>query len=383
MLALAEADALPHFHFEAARLPAAVAAVLDETRRNYPDLEVPLHSRWRHFMLFGRDLWAERRALWSELDGDELARTRFELAIVSVLLDAGAGADWRFHDGATGATLARSEGLAVASLRMFEAGLFATNRTAPWRADAAALRGLRVGALATGFQAAAGNPLVGLGARAALLRALGGRIAALPEFQAPGGARLGRLFDLLCERRNAAGALPAREILLLILNLMNPIWPSGLTLDGQALGDVGRHKSLSGDRLVPFHKLSQWLAYSLVEPLREAGVEVVDLDGLTGLAEYRNGGLFIDTGVLVARDPELAGRRHASGDEPIVEWRALTVALLDRLAIAVRAQLGEAGAKLPLGAILQGGTWSAGRRLAAELRGGRPPLEIDSDGTVF
>ncbi len=161
-----------------------------------------------------------------------------------------------------------------------------------------------------------------------------------------------------------------------------PTSPNACPSSVRPEGQIG-HKSLSGDALVPFHKLSQWLAYSLVEPLREAGVEVVDLDGLTGLAEYRNGGLFIDTGVLVPRDPELAGRRHAPGDEPIVEWRALTVALLDRLAIAVRAQLGEAGAKLPLGAILQGGTWSAGRRLAAELRGGRPPLEIDSDGTVF
>jgi hypothetical protein len=57
---------------------------------------------------------------------------------------------------------------------------------------------------------------------------------------------------------------------------------------------------------VPFHKLSQWLAYSLVEVFEEAGVPVHGLDELTGLPEYRNGGLFLDLGVLALRDPALA-----------------------------------------------------------------------------
>ena len=63
--------------------------------------------------------------------------------------------------------------------------------------------------------------------------------------------------------------------------------------------------------LVPLHKLSQWLAYSLIEPLQAAGIEVTDIDGLTGLAEYRNGGLLVDTGVLVLRDPG-AGRARST-----------------------------------------------------------------------
>ena len=58
---------------------------------------------------------------------------------------------------------------------------------------------------------------------------------------------------------------------------------------------------MAGDGLVPLHKLSQWLAYSLIEPLIEAGFSITEIDGLTGLAEYRNGGLFIDAGVLVHR----------------------------------------------------------------------------------
>jgi hypothetical protein len=68
----------------------------------------------------------------------------------------------------------------------------------------------------------------------------------------------------------------------------------------------------------------------------------------------------------------------------VIEWRALTVALLDRLADPVRSRLGRSAEAFPLARILEGGTWWAGRRLAAEKRpDGGPPFNIQSDGTVF
>jgi hypothetical protein len=132
---------------------------------------------------------------------------------------------------------------------------------------------------------------------------------------------------------------------------------------------------------VPFHKLSQWLAYSLFEPLEWAGITVTDSDQLTALPEYRNGGLLLDAGVLQLVDAADGTRTWNVGNELVVEWRALTVALIDELAPRIRARLGAPA--LPLACILEGGTWAAGRELAAELRAGKPPLSIDSDGTVF
>ena len=138
------------------------------------------------------------------------------------------------------------------------------------------------------------------------------------------------------------------------------------------------------DGLVPFHKLSQWLAYSLIEPLQEAGIEVTDIDALTGLPEYRNGGLFVDLGALVAKDPAELQQTHSVDSLFIVEWRALTVALLDDIAERVRARLDLDSSRLPLACVLEGGTWAAGRRIAREKRAdGSPPLKIESDGTVF
>ena len=157
---------------------------------------------------------------------------------------------------------------------------------------------------------------------------------------------------------------------------------------GITLGDCWRHPAIvtgdATDGLVPLHKLAQWLAYSLIEPLERAGIAVTDLNGLTGLAEYRNGGLFIDTGVLTFRDGAAARGRHSVDSPLVVEWRALTIALLDRLAALVRQRLGRDAEALPLPKILQGGTWAAGRAIAQRLRAdGSPPVQVVSDGTVF
>jgi Protein of unknown function (DUF1688) len=112
-------------------------------------------------------------------------------------------------------------------------------------------------------------------------------------------------------------------------------------------------------------------------------VNVTGLDQLTGLPEYRNGGLLLDGGVLSLKARDDAQRVHHPRDEFIVEWRALTVALLDELAPLVRSQLGLTEAQMPLACVLEGGTWAAGRVLANQLRGGQPPLQIESDGTIF
>jgi len=178
--------------------------------------------------------------------------------------------------------------------------------------------------------------------------------------------------------------LSAPDMLRLVLSALGPIWPGRLSLDGVSLGDCGRHAAVSGDGIVPFHKLSQWLVYSLIEPLQEAGFTITDTGGLTGLAEYRNGGLFLDCGVIAPREDDLLRRPLDPFSEPVVEWRALTGGLLDRLAGGVRGRLDRSAADFPLAMVLEGGSWAAGREIAAERRpDGAAPLTIVSDGTLF
>jgi hypothetical protein len=362
VLAYVEDGRSPWFAFDPAGLEAAVQKTLEVTRRRFADpAAIPFHARWRHFEAGGRDRWAALAERLSGLPSDEIARRRMDLAVVSVLLDAGAGPDWSFREPGTAETYARSEGLGVASLHMFASGLFSRDPAGdPLRADAERLSGLAAADVAAAFQVRADNPLLGLEGRTELLRRLGGI----------GLARPGNLFDLVAARPQVR----APAILAEVLDKLSPVWPL-------PMGDVWKHSAVG---LVPFHKLSQWLSYSLVEPLQGAGLEVVDLDQLTGLPEYRNGGLLVDAGALRPKQQVLLRQAFAPGDEPIVEWRALTVALLDRIAGHVRGHLGLDATALPLVKVLEAGTWFAGRAIAGERRpGGGPPIVVASDGTVF
>ncbi len=423
-----EAGVSPSFTLDRSRLPAVAERVAALTLRRFPDLVIPLHSRWRHFEAGGVPRTAELNAALAGLSLAERARAHFDLTVLSVLLDAGAGADWRYTETPAAPTLprplddpdalfaalsrsagaaavvpepakgrvyTRSEGLAVASFRAFMAGSFSAHAAEPCRVDASALRHIDASALRAVFQSGPGNPMVGLEGRATLLARLGQVLQA--EASRDGlPARPGLLFD----RLTAGGSrteVAARDVLGELLRSLSPIWPSGSKVQGLPAGDVWPHRWAGGavgeaaaqvDRTtegwVPFHKLSQWMSYSLLEPLQWAGVTVTGLDALTGLPEYRNGGLLLDAGVIVPRYPRGLTRPWKAGDELVVEWRALTVVLLDELAVLVRERLGRDADALPLACILEGGTWAAGREIAAELRpGGKPPIQIDSDGTVF
>jgi hypothetical protein len=388
MLAAGLRDELEHFTVDLANLDTAAQVVSELIRVNYPDLDVPFHARWRHFVAGGRDLWAEHVAQTAWTSPAAKARAEFDLAITSVLLDAGAGPSWKYLDSATELVVTRSEGLGVASLRMFEAGVFSSDPADPLRADAARLTQLKSDEIAHGFQSMVGNRLVGVEGRAALLASLGAAVAARPEvFAREDQARPGGLYDHLVAQAEG-GHLPAPRILEALLGHLGSIWPSRLTLGGVPLGDTWRHPAIrrddATDALVPIHKLSQWLAYSLIEPLQWSGITVTEIDGLTGLAEYRNGGLFVDSGVLRLRNPEEAIHPNAVDSTLVVEWRALTVALLDQIAALIRERRSLTIDEFPLARVLEGGTWAAGRRLAREKRpDGSPPIAVVSDGTVF
>ncbi|MCG8554421.1 MAG: URC4/urg3 family protein [Proteobacteria bacterium] len=380
-----------HFHVRLDRLTEIASCVARVTRARYPDLRVPYHSRWRHFGVDGRDRYAQLQAEHPGCSGwgpEDRARSMIDLTVVSVLLDAGAGHGWRFLERETGKRYGRSEGLALASLHLFGSGVLSCQPTSPLRVDAEGLERLSEARFAAAFQAGPENPLAGLENRVRLLRRLGRACRLTPEvFERNGELRPGHLLDHF-RRLAGSSSLDAAEVLEHLLAALAPIWPRRLELAGSNLGDVWRHPQAGGNGtsrgLVPFHKLSQWLTYSLIEPLQVGGLKLRSLEALTGLAEYRNGGLFIDYGALELKHPETLAGPQQVGSEAVIEWRALTVSLLDRLADEVRDNLGRSSEQLPLARILQGGTWEAGRRIAGERRShAAPPIVVSSDATVF
>ena len=89
-------------------------------------------------------------------------------------------------------------------------------------------------------------------------------------------------------------------------------------------------------------------------------------------------------GAIEPRGPALLRQVLDPQSEAVVEWRALTVALMDPLVDLVRTKLGL-DSRFAMPHLLQGGTWSAGRKIARELRpsAGPSPIPVAADGTVF
>lgn len=366
---LIENDQSQNFSLDLTLMQNVAKAVCETTRESYPNFDVPYHSRWRHFELDGELIWQPRDSHKQE----NASANAFADVIVSVLVDAGAGMEWKFQR--EGKLYSKSEGLALASLDLIK-------KLGDLSAET--LTGITEDVFKEAFQVSENNPLVGIKGRCQLLANLGKCVAERPEIFVHG--KLDDFFAYVTRHADSK-RIPAESILRDVLTVFSNVWPSRQKFAGHNLGDVWEYAGLSDlekfPGLMPFHKLSQWLTYSLLEPLEWCGYEITDLDSLTGLPEYRNGGLFIDYGVLVPKNSNYQNETYKPESEFIVEWRAATVVLLDKLAAYMRENYSQMR-DWPLAKFLQGGSWTTGRKIAkAKRQDGGPPINIDSDGTVF
>lgn len=336
------------FSLDLKKLDKLAEWIIALTKQQYPDFKIPIHSRWRHFEIKGKN----RANFLAVLAQEERLKAELDLATVSVLLDAGAGNVWKYRD-KFGDLYSRSEGLAVASLELFEQGFFSRDPHHPWMVEHKALQELDAESLGKKLLSNTDNKLNDIAARVGLLQKV-----VFP------GARPGNLYELIHE--NLGKSFSAAELVKLLL------------LEGFNFNDIWEHRTLG---IVPFHKLSLWLIFSFIEPLQRAGFIIHEMEKLPGLAEYRNGGLFLDGGVLLIKDINLLQQNWQINDPIVVEWRALTLALLEKLAQLIRDKTGLKAKALPLICILQGGTWLAGRQLAYQKRaGGQPPILCQTMG---
>jgi len=375
---LGKQDKLKFFTIDESKLPVAVEATEKVIRRRYPCLKVPPHSRVRHFP---EGKMQQLMESW-RCDKVEKARRMVDLVTVSVLLDAGAGPDWKYVN-QEGEVVRASEGLAHASVEMFENGYFSTDAAMRTRVNSHALKAITEETLGNALKASDRNPLFGLAGRAKILRELGACLERYPEFFGAEVPRPGNMVDYILQQ--AEGSEVSLEHLWRVCSQgFYEMWP----LHGILRGDVWTHSSLQvtgkpGSDLVPFHKLTQWLVYSLIDTLDlMLGLKVTGIEAMTALPEYRNGGLLVDSGILTLKDPSWHTQEVNMGTELVVEWRALTVVLIDALAAELRKKMGLPD--FPLASVIEGGTWQAGRDMASSLRSnGAPPIQVRLDGTVF
>ncbi|KIX09682.1 uncharacterized protein Z518_00763 [Rhinocladiella mackenziei CBS 650.93] len=414
----AKGNALNHFDVDMSKFKDTADYVVAIIKRDYAGdyASIPPHGRWQHFEVGGRPRVTQLLQSWpTAIDTQERARRLIDLFLVSVLLDAGAGTKWSYKSKESGKVYVRSEGLAVASLEMFKAGAFSSDPTQPHQVDAAGLNKVTVETLARGMQVSDSNPMSGLAGRAGLLIRLASALQNTEIFGVEG--RPGNMIDyLISHPTTQAASVPVVLLPTLwsvLMDGLSSIWPATrTTIQGKSLGDAWPCRAMPKsppahpwETIVPFHKLTQWLCYSLMVPMTKLlNVHFAGAELMTGLPEYRNGGLLVDTGLLTLKEEDrqrgLKIYHHMVGDgnavevvptfEPsddvIVEWRAVTVGFLDELLAAVNQGLGLEGAEqLSLAQMLEAGTWKGGREIAQVSRPitKGPPIGIISDGTVF
>mmetsp|Transcript_65144 Transcript_65144/g.103715 ORF Transcript_65144/g.103715 Transcript_65144/m.103715 type:complete len:841 (+) Transcript_65144:35-2557(+) len=401
---LAKLNKLTYFTLNIGKFDEAVKLVTKCINEHYPDLNIPLHSRFRHF---NEKAMSGLMASWQQkyVDKQEQVRRLVDLVTISVLLDAGAGADWKYISAQDQQVYSRSEGLALASFDMFAAGLFSSDpQVLPTRVNSIGLiENMTLQKLQIGFQVSKTNPMIGLNGRYLLLKRLGSALELEKNNEYFGCEvfRPGHLLDYLLRyhRENSSEDqsgdkddvinVSIHVLWKAIIEGFETIWPKQMS--GIRRGDVWVHNKLKksgipGSDMIPFHKLQQWLTYSLVEAFEFYGINFLYINDMTCLAEYRNGGLFVDTGVLTLKHPYCDDRNkyYDVGSELVVEWRAMTIVLCDKLAERLRVILHKSEQELGLAKVLEGGSWRAGRELAFKLRkDGSSPINLRSDGTVF
>ncbi|EXJ91836.1 hypothetical protein A1O3_00386 [Capronia epimyces CBS 606.96] len=415
----AKGNGLIHFDVDMSKFQETANYVVSIIKRDFDGdyASIPPHGRWQHFEVGGRPRITQLLQSWpTSIDNQERTRRLVDLFLVSVLLDAGAGTKWSYKSKESGKVYSRSEGLAVASLEMFKAGSFSSDPSQPHQVDAAGLSKLTIDALARGMQVSDSNPMSGLEGRTGLLIRLSSALQSNAEMFGVNG-RPGNMIDyLMSHPTTQAASVPVVLLPTLwsvLMDGLSSIWPATrTTIQGIPLGDAWPCQAMPKspparpwENIVPFHKLTQWLCYSLMVPMSKLlNIHFAGAELMTGLPEYRNGGLLVDTGLLTLKQADIqqglknyhqmVSNENAvevvptfePGDDVIVEWRAVTVGFLDELLVAVNKGLGLQGAeKLTLAQMLEAGTWKGGREIAQVSRPitGAPPIGIISDGTVF
>jgi hypothetical protein len=176
VLEQARGNRLAHFSVDMGKWQDTVKFVCSIIKRDFaPDYSsIPPHGRWQHFNVGGKDRISHLLQSWpSSIDPSERTRRLLDLFLVSVLLDAGAGPAWSYKSKENGRLYRRSEGLAVASLEMFKAGLFSSDPEQPFRVDAEGLKKITIEGMGRALQVSETNPISGLEGRAKLLIRLG------------------------------------------------------------------------------------------------------------------------------------------------------------------------------------------------------------------
>jgi uncharacterized protein DUF1688 len=376
---------LSHVGVDLSKMDNVLLAVLEVTKENYPDFQIPPHGVWRDFEAGGFDRWGALASARGFESAEEMLVAAADLAIVAAYMKTRHPDGWVFEDLMTGTEATGTQASALAAFHMFAAGSFSSDMSDPYRVDAGSLIRMDIGELADALQWDPQNDAGLLEDMQRHLKRLGEALALRPDLFSEGDVtRPGLLATRLAKQ--SSSAVDAAIALDRFLEALAPVWDGGAVSGEIALGDCFAHSQFPEvdlEQLIPFHLAAQEIVYSLVEPFAWAGWAVSGLENLSAPADQAHVALFSQAGVLSARQPD----EKLTGSEALnrmIELRATSMALTDKLADMLCAKLQVTSDQLPLSCVLEGGTSRAGARILQQNEGEAKKLgQILDPGSVF
>jgi hypothetical protein len=370
VLEAALAGDLDHVAADLSRLPDTVGKTVAAIEAAYPDHQIPPFGCWRFFEADEVDRWAVLAGTRNFETPSAMLRSAADLAITSHCVSVPVNSAWEWSDPVTGRAYPGRTGLGLGILSMFAAGSFSADPADPMRVDAHALIRLEGAEVAYGLQLDWNRDGDTIKAIADLLKRLGEATGMRPDlFEVDNETRPGILADRLAVKSDGA-PIDLSECLAELQNGLSPMWAGGAALGDVVLGDAFHHSALlqgeAGAGIVPFHLVPQEIAYALVEPFAWAGLETSALDSLTGLANLEHALLFLDAGAMSLKQGPGSVLEGQEALDRAIELRAVSVALMDRIADALRQELDAPSEALPLTCIMEGGTVRAGKKITSE-----------------
>jgi Protein of unknown function (DUF1688) len=376
---------LSHVDVDLSEMDRVLLKVLEVTKGNYPDFQIPPHGVWRDFEAGDFDRWGALASARGFESAEEMLVAAADLAVIANYMKTRHPENWVFEDRMTATQAEGMQASALAAFHMFASGSFSSDMSDPYRVDAETLIRMDLGELADALQWNLQRDAGMLEDMQRHLKRLGEALALRPDLFSEGDVtRPGLLATRLAKQ--SSSAVDAGIALDRLLESLAPVWDGGAVSGEIALGDCFAHSQFPGsdlEQLFPFHLTAQEIVYSLVEPFAWAGWEVSGLEVLSAPADLPHVALFSQAGVLNARRRE----EKLSGSEALdcmIELRAISMALTDKLADMLCAKLQVTPDQLPLSCVLEGGTSRAGAQILQQNETEAKKLgQLLNPGSVF
>lgn len=352
--------------------------------------KIAKHGRRQHLSSKNRNYFEKVENICQKAGCTFAVENKLELLLLSCFLDAGAGQNWKYNDSYFNCQLVGSEALAAAStdlyLKLISDNLI-SKKNISLTSDA--LKNMKFDEFSKSFQHdESNNALLGAKGRYDSLTQLGSCLELHPSIfvtsHKPELKNIYHFFQSIVEHKS----LNLEEVFKTIVFIFHDFFTSDTKINEINLCDSRIHSNLISLPLVgkkiPFFKLIQWMVYSIDDFFNSQGIPTINEEFLSGLAEYRNGGFFMDTNIINLKSKNLSHQSYSIDSELVTEWRALTITLLDEFLEELKIKRGYN--HLNMSKLLEGGTWIAGRKLARENRPDSPyspPIKIITDGKFF